>query len=84
VRYLTSTPEGRVGAASRVPVDADLKDTGKILQGGRSARWTSPRPVAVLFHRGSLSPGSPEADEYRCGFMGEMLDATRRGAATWR
>ena len=68
---LTSTPEGACAY-----LDADLKDTGKILQ--EAARTLDfSRPVAVLFI-GVLHLVS-EADE-PLRIMGEMLDATVAGS----
>ena len=68
---LTSTPEGACAY-----LDADLKDTGKILQ--EAARTLDfSRPVAVLFI-GVLHLVSDEDDPLR--IMGEMLDATVAGS----
>ena len=68
---LTSTPEGACAY-----LDADLKDTGKILQEAERTLDFS-RPVAVLFI-GVLHLVS-EADE-PLRIMGEMLDATVAGS----
>jgi S-adenosyl methyltransferase len=68
---LTSTPEGACAY-----LDADLKDTGKILQ--EAARTLDfSRPVAVLFI-GVLHLVSDEDEPQRV--MGEMLDATVAGS----
>ena len=68
---LTSTPEG-----SCAYLDADLKDTGKILQ--EAARTLDfSRPVAVLFI-GVLHLVSDADEPLR--IMGEMLDATVAGS----
>ncbi len=68
---LTSTPEGACAY-----LDADLKDTGKILQ--EAARTLDfSRPVAVLFI-GVLHLVSDEDEPHR--IMGEMLDATVAGS----
>jgi len=68
---LTSTPEGACAY-----LDADLKDTGNILQEAERTLDFS-RPVAVLFI-GVLHLVS-EADE-PLRIMGEMLDATVAGS----
>ena len=68
---LTSTPEGACAY-----LDADLKDTGKILQ--EAARTLDfSRPVAVLFI-GVLHLVSDADEPLR--IMGEMLDATVPGS----
>jgi hypothetical protein len=68
---LTSTPEGACAY-----LDADLKDTGKILQ--EAARTLDfSRPVAVLFI-GVLHLVSDADEPLR--IMGEMLDATVAGS----
>jgi hypothetical protein len=68
---LTSTPEGACAY-----LDADLKDTGKILQ--EAARTLDfSRPVAVLFI-GVLHLVSDAEEPLR--IMGEMLDATVAGS----
>jgi SAM-dependent methyltransferase len=68
---LTSTPEGACAY-----LDADLKDTGKILQ--EAARILDfGKPVAVLFI-GVLHLVSDQDDPQR--IMGEMLDATVPGS----
>jgi len=68
---LTSTPEGACAY-----LDADLKDTGKILQ--EAARTLDfSRPVAVLFI-GVLHLVADEDEPQRV--MGEMLDATVAGS----
>ncbi len=68
---LTSTPEGACAY-----LDADLKDTGKILQEAAQTLDFS-RPVAVLFV-GVLHLVSEEDGPHR--IMGEMLDATVPGS----
>jgi S-adenosyl methyltransferase len=68
---LTSTPEGACAY-----LDADLKDTGKILQEAAHTLDFS-RPVAVLFI-GVLHLVSEEDGPHR--IMGEMLDATVPGS----
>jgi S-adenosyl methyltransferase len=68
---LTSTPEGACAY-----LDADLKDTGKILQDAARTLDFS-RPVAVLFI-GVLHLVSDEDEPQRV--MGEMLDATVAGS----
>jgi len=68
---LTGTPEGACAY-----LDADLKDTGKILQdAARTLDFA--KPVAVLFV-GVLHLVSDEEDPGR--IMGEMLDATGPGS----
>jgi S-adenosyl methyltransferase len=68
---LTSTPEGACAY-----LDADLKDTGKILrEAARTLDFS--RPVAVLFI-GVLHLVSDEDEPQR--IMGEMLDATVAGS----
>ena len=68
---LTSTPEGACAY-----LDADLKDTAKILhEAARTLDFS--RPVAVLFI-GVLHLVSDEEDPDR--IMGEMLDATVAGS----
>jgi S-adenosyl methyltransferase len=68
---LTSTPEGACAY-----LDADLKDTGKILrEAARTLDFS--RPVAVLFI-GVLHLVSDEDEPQRV--MGEMLDATVAGS----
>jgi hypothetical protein len=68
---LTSTPEGACAY-----LDADLKDTGKILQEAAHTLDFS-QPVAVLFI-GVLHLVSEEDGPHR--IMGEMLDATVPGS----
>jgi hypothetical protein len=68
---LTSTPEGTCAY-----LDADLKDTGKILQEAERTLDFS-RPVAVLFI-GVLHLVSDADEPLR--IMGEMLDATVAGS----
>ena len=68
---LTSTPEGACAY-----LDADLKDTGKILQEAERTLDFS-RPVAVLFI-GVLHLVSDADEPLR--IMGEMLDATVAGS----
>jgi len=68
---LTSTPEGACAY-----LDADLKDTGKILQEAERTLDFS-RPVAVLFI-GVLHLVSDADEPLR--IMGEMLDATVGGS----
>ena len=68
---LTSTPQGACAY-----LDADLKDTGKILQEAERTLDFS-RPVAVLFI-GVLHLVSDADDPVR--IMGEMLDATVAGS----
>jgi hypothetical protein len=68
---LTSTPEGACAY-----LDADLKDTGKILQEAERTLDFS-RPVAVLFI-GVLHLVSDADEPLR--IMGEMLDATAAGS----
>src|ERR1700722_19193415 len=68
---LTSTPQGACAY-----LDADLKDTGKILQEAAHTLDFS-QPVAVLFV-GVLHLVSKEDGPHR--IMGEMLDATVPGS----